>query len=91
MYSDALLHPTLDASLLVAIDLYREIAGRIPRAAGFQISAPLLPGLARIDSGKLLSAQPQVAGDGTITHIEAARLLPLIAAVAADRESSGHE
>jgi len=86
MYSDAILHPTLDTSLLMAADLYRMISGHVPQASTFEIEVPLLPGLARVDAGKLLSTQPQLAGDGAITRVDADRLQPLIAAVATGKE-----
>lgn len=86
MYSDAMLHPTLDTSLLMAAGLYRMISGHVPQAATFEIHVPLLPGLARVDAGKLLSTQPQLAGDGQLTRIDASRLQPLIAAVATGKE-----
>lgn len=91
MYSDAMLHPTLDASLLMAVALYRMIGPGLPEAASFDLDAPLLPGLARVDADKLLSAQAQLAGDGAITRIDASRLQPLIEAVAKEKEQHGHE
>jgi len=86
MYTDAILHPALDASLLMAADLYRMISGHVPQAASFEINVPLLPGLARVDAGKLLSTQTQLSGDGTITRVDASRMQPLIAALATDKE-----
>ena len=83
MTSDAIGHPTLDASLLVAGALYRQLTGNVPQANGFETKAPMLPPLADIRPDKLLSQQPQLAGDGTVTKVEAARLAPLLAAVAA--------
>lgn len=91
MYSDAMLHPTLDASLLMAAGLYRMISGHVPQASTFEIDVPLLPGLARVDPGKLLSTQPQVAGDGAVTRLDASRLQALIAALATDKEQHRHE
>ena len=91
MYSDAMLHPTLDASLLIAADLYRMIAANPPQASPFAIDVPLLPGLARVDAGRLLSAQAQLAGDGAITRIDAGRLQPLIEAVSKEKEQRGHD
>jgi hypothetical protein len=91
MYTDAILHPALDASLLMAADLYRMISEHVPQAASFEINVPLLPGLARVDAGKLLSAQTQLAGDGTVTRVDAVRMQPLIAALATDKERHRHE
>ncbi|MEO8160832.1 MAG: hypothetical protein ABI588_05380 [Arenimonas sp.] len=83
MTIDAIGHPSLDASLLVAGALYRQLSGHAPAAVAFETSAPMLPPMARMEADRLLSQQPQLAGDGRITKVEAARLLPLFAAVAA--------
>lgn len=83
MTSDAIGHPTLDASLLVAAALYRQLTGVTPQAIAFESRAPLLPPLAALDPKELLSRQPQLAGDGRVTRVEAERLEPLLAAVAA--------
>jgi hypothetical protein len=83
MTSDAILHPTLDASLLVAGALYRQLTGNTPQALAFETRAPMLPPLAALDPKLPLSQQPAMAGDGTVTKVDAARLQPLLAAVAA--------
>jgi hypothetical protein len=81
--TDAILHPSIDASLLVAGALYRQLTGNAPQAIAFETSAPMLPPLAALRADRLLSQQPELAGDGRATKIEAARLQPLFAAVAA--------
>jgi hypothetical protein len=83
MTTDAIGHPTIDASLLVAGALYRQLTGNAPQAVAFETKAPMLPPLAAITADKLLSQQPQLAGDGTATKVDVARLQPLVAAVAA--------
>ena len=83
MTTDAILHPSLDASLLVAAALYRQLTGNAPQAVAFETNAAMLPGLADLKPDKLLSQQPQLAGDGRVTKVEAARMAPLVAAVAA--------
>jgi hypothetical protein len=83
MTTDAIGHPGIDASLLVAGALYRQLTGNAPRAVAFETSAPMLPPLAAISADKLLSQQAQLAGDGSVTKIDAARMQPLMAAVAA--------
>lgn len=83
MTSDAIGHPTLDASLLVAGALHRQLTGDTSQALAFETRAPMLPPLARLEPDKLLSQQAQLAGDGRVTRIEAARMAPLLAAVAA--------
>ena len=71
-------------ALLVAGALYRQLhRQRRRRPLAFETSAPMLPPLARIEGGKLLSQQAQLAGDGRVTKLQAARLAPLFAAVAA--------
>jgi hypothetical protein len=45
--------------------------------------APMLPAMAALKKDQLLSQQPQLAGDGQLTKVDAARLAPLLAAVAA--------
>jgi len=91
MYSDAILHPALDASLLMAAELYRSIAGQPAQASTFETSAPILPARALVVADKLLSAQTQLVGDGTITRFDAGRLQPLLAAVAAEPEPHHHD
>jgi hypothetical protein len=86
MYSDEILHPTLDTSLLVAAGLYRRITGQVPVAAELEISAALLPARANVSGSILYSRQPQLAGDGATIHIGTARLQPLFAAIAASRD-----
>lgn len=71
---DRIGHPTLDGSLLVALALYRQLSGHAAVAADFEVRAAMLPPLARVLPDALLSAQGQLAGDGTITRVEAARL-----------------
>ena len=67
------------------------IAANPPQASPFAIDAPLLPGLARVDADRLLSAQTQLAGSGAITRIDAGRLQPLIEAVEKEKELHRHE
>jgi hypothetical protein len=83
MTRDEIGHPTLDASLLVAAALYRQLSGVAPEAKALQTGAPMLPPMARMEGDRLLSQQAQLAGDGTLTKVEAERLAPLFAAVAA--------
>jgi len=83
MTTDAIGHPTLDASLLVAGALYRQLTGHAPQSAAFETKAAMLPPLAAITADKLMTQEPQLAGDGRVTKIETARLEPLMAAVAA--------
>jgi hypothetical protein len=72
----------VDANLLVASALYRQLTGNAPRAVAFATTAALLPAMSDIRPDQLLSQQPQLAGDGRETKIEQARLTPLVEAVA---------
>lgn len=74
MTSDRIGHPTLDASLLIAQALYRQLTGRAADAVDFDVHAALLPPKARVLPGAFVSQQEQLRGDGTVTHIDAARL-----------------
>jgi len=80
---DQIGHPSVDANLLVAGALYRQLTGNTPQALAFETKAAMLPALADIKPDQLLSQQAQLAGDGHATTIEAARLVPLMEAVAA--------
>lgn len=87
--TDATLHPTLDASLLVAGLLHRQITGQPAQARPLQISAALLPVNSRVAAGQLLSRQAPLAGDGAVTRIELVRLQPLLDAAAPG--GAGHD
>lgn len=85
MYSDAVLHPTLEASLLMAIELYRKLTGAIPTAKPLEIAVPLVPPRGKVLADQLFSEQSDLVGDGAVTHIGSDRLQSLIDAVAADK------
>jgi hypothetical protein len=82
MAIDQIGHPSVDANLLVASALYRQLTGNAPRAVAFATTAALLPAMSDIKPDQLLSQQPQLTGDGRETKIEQARLAPLVEAVA---------
>jgi len=83
MTTDQIGHPSIDAQLLVAGALYRQLTGNTPQALAFETTGAMLPPLAAITPDKLLSQQAQLKGDGKATKLEAGRLAPLMAAVAA--------
>jgi hypothetical protein len=83
MAIDAIGHPSVDANLLVAGALYRQLTGNAPQAMAFETRAPMLPAMAALKPDQLLSQQPQLQGDGQVTQVDATRLAPLLAAVAA--------
>jgi hypothetical protein len=76
MTSDAIGHPTLDASLLVAALLYRQLDGHPAQAGELQVAAPMLPANARVAADRLLSVQappgagaPQVIARGRLQSL----------------------
>ncbi|MFT3806930.1 hypothetical protein [Arenimonas sp.] len=83
LYTDSTLHPALDASLLAAGRLYRQIEGRAAEPIAFETQAALLPTRAAVRADRPLSQQADMRGDGGIVRIDAARLRPLLAATTA--------
>lgn len=79
MYVDGILHPSLDASLLVAGRLYRQLEKRTAEPRPFETTAALLPTRAAVKANTLLSLQADMQGDGKPIRIEAERLRPLLA------------
>src|SRR5436190_1507775 len=55
MTIDAIGHPTVDANLLVAGALYRQLTGNAPKAVAFDTTAAMLPPLADLKPDTLLS------------------------------------
>jgi hypothetical protein len=78
MTTDAMGHPTLDASLLIALDLYTQLAGHPATAADIETTAAMLPPNAQVRPDSLLSTQAQLKGDGSPTRVGAARLSALL-------------
>lgn len=79
MYIDDILHPSLDASLLVAGRLYRQLENHAAEPLPFETTAALLPTRAAVNAHLLLSQQTDMQGDGRTTRIDAERLRPLLA------------
>ncbi len=71
---DRIGHPSLDGSLLVAQALYPALAGGPAEAIDFDVAAALLPPRARVSPASFVSTQGALRGDGTVTHVTAARL-----------------
>jgi hypothetical protein len=78
MATDAIGHPSLDASLLVALDLYAQLAGHPAMAVDMETTAAMLPPNAQVRPDSLLSAQAELKGDGSPTRVTAARLRALL-------------
>jgi len=74
-------HPNIQASLLLALTLYRDITGNVPTARDLQITAPLLPFNAAVAADRPIEAQPGLAGDGKVTVVPAALIAPLLQAL----------
>jgi len=74
-------HPSTQASLMLAIALYRDIADARPVARDLRVRAPLLPVNAAVSAAKPMESQPGLAGSGAVTMVPAALLSPLIEAL----------
>ena len=76
-------HPSTQASLMLALALYREITGITPVARDLRLSAPLLPINAAVSADTAMETQPGLAGDGKVTLVPASLIEPLIRALPA--------
>jgi hypothetical protein len=74
-------HPSTQASIMLALALYRDITGQAPVAKDLRVTAPLLPVNAAVSPDSPMEAQPGLAGDGKVTLIPASLLAPLVAAL----------
>ena len=74
-------HPSTQASLMLALALYRDIAGTPPVARDLRVTAPLLPVNAAVSAGSALEVQPGIAGDGKATVVPASLIEPLVRAL----------
>lgn len=77
MTQDAMGHPSLDGSLLIALSLYAALAGHRAESADIVVTAALLPPAAAVSAHSLTSGQPQLAGGGRETKATAGRLRAL--------------
>lgn len=77
-------HPSTQASLMLALALYREITGTTPAATDLRVTAPLLPVAAAVSGDSAMEAQRGLVGDGKITIVPASLMEPLIRALPAD-------
>lgn len=80
MYSDAVLHPHMDASLLVAMALLQRLAGSLPAASDLVIEAMMPPANARPSAQSLMSSQPGLGVANAPTTIDKSRLGSLLSA-----------
>lgn len=73
--------PSIQASLMLALALYRDITGNTPTARDLQVRAPLLPFNTDVATNRPLEAQPGLGDGGAVTVVPAALLAPLIQAL----------
>jgi len=74
-------HPSTQASLMLALALYRDITGATPVARDLRVRAPLLPVNAAVAADAPIESQPSLAGNGAVTLVPAALLAPLLGAL----------
>lgn len=84
LFTDAALHPTLSASLIVAAALYRELAGQPALARDLVLDFPLKPDARRLLGTSPMEPDPAFAGESKT--LPAGTLAPLLqaASTAAD-------
>ena len=80
MYSDAVLHPRIEASLLVAMALLRRVRGSLPGASDLAIEGMMPPADAHPSAQALMSEQPGLGVADSPTIIPESRLAPLLEA-----------
>jgi hypothetical protein len=73
-------HPGLPASLVMAAQLYRAVAGEYAQPHDLAIDFPLLPANALVKPDAPLESQAQLAGDGHGLLLKADALAPLLEA-----------
>lgn len=74
-------HPSTQASLMLAVLLYRDITGVAPVAKALRIDAPLLPVNAAVSGASPLEMQPAFAGAGQTVLVPASLIEPLVKAL----------
>ncbi|HWS78290.1 MAG TPA: hypothetical protein VN205_07940 [Thermomonas sp.] len=81
-------HPSTQASLMLALVLYRDITGSAPLAKDLRVTAPLLPVNAAVSAATPMESQPGLAGDGKATLVPASLIEPLVKAIPEARSSA---
>lgn len=74
-------HPSTQASLMLALVLYRDITGTAPLARDLRVTAPLLPVNAAVSAASPMESQPGLAGDGKAVLVPASLLEPLVKSI----------
>jgi len=81
-------HPSTQASLMLALALYRDITGSAPVAKDLRVTAPLLPVNAAVSPASAMESQPGLAGDGKAVVVPASLVEPLVQALPGPGSSS---
>ena len=74
-------HPSTQASLMLALALYRDISGTTPAARDLRVTAPLLPVNAAVSATSAMESQPGLAGAGKAMLVPASLIEPLVKAL----------
>ena len=74
-------HPSTQASLMLALALYRDISGTSPQARDLRVTAPVLPVNAAVSAASPMESQPGLAGNGKATLVPASLIEPLVKAL----------
>ena len=74
-------HPSTQASLMLAVALYRDITGSAPAPKALRMNAPLRPVNAAVSPGSPLEAQAALAGDGKVIVVPVTLVEPLVKAL----------
>lgn len=84
-------HPSTQASLMLALALYRDITGNAPLAKDLRVTAPLLPVNAAVSAASPMESQPGLGGDGKTVVVPASLIEPLVKALPdpSDKEKDG--
>lgn len=82
LFTDASLHPTLSASLIVAASLYRELAGRPAQARDLVLDFPLRPEARQLQGTAPMEPDPAFTGERNT--LPAATMAPLLQAASGD-------
>ena len=79
-------HPSTQASLMMAVALYRDITGNAPAPKPLRVGGPLLPVNAAVSAASPLETQSALAGDGKVTVVPVALIEPLVKALPDPKE-----
>ena len=82
-------HPSTQASLMMAVALYRDITGSAPTPKLLRVDAPLLPVNAAVSPASSLEAQAALAGNGQVTVVPVTLVEPLVKALPNAKDEAG--